>query len=53
MNLKAAKGFTEKCIWGHSGIIYEHYNKSRSELKDTKLEDYAKEFAAVYHQNEN
>ena len=53
MNLKAAKGFTEMYMGARSGIIYEHYNKSRSELKDNKLEDYAKEFAAVYHQNEN
>jgi len=35
----------------HSGRVFENYLKNRPALGSTKLKDFAKEFAAVYHQH--
>ncbi|QEC76766.1 NmrA family NAD(P)-binding protein [Mucilaginibacter ginsenosidivorax] len=50
MNPQTARGFTEMNAARLNGILYEDYYKHRPELGPHKLNDYAKEFAAIYHQ---
>lgn len=50
MTAEAAKGLVEMNAARHSGTLFEDYNKNRPVLGKVKLAEFAKEFAAVYHQ---
>lgn len=50
MSQQAASGIVEMNAGRRSGIIYEDFKKHRLVLGKTKLADFAKEFALVYHQ---
>jgi len=49
MNPKIAAGFVEMNASGHSGILYEDYNRNKPVLGKHKLADFAKEFAYVFN----
>lgn len=51
MNPQIAKGFIEMQASIRDGILYEDYYRNRPTLGKVKLTDFAKEFAAVYHQS--
>jgi len=50
MNPQVAKGFVEMNAGRHSGLLYEDYDRNKPVLGKTKLKEFAKEFATVYHQ---
>lgn len=50
MNPKIAKGLTEMNAGRVSGVLYEDYLRHRPVLQKTKVTDFAKEFAKLYHQ---
>ena len=50
MNPQIAKGFTEMNASRVNGVLYEDYYRHQPVLGSVKLKDFAKEFAAVYHQ---
>ncbi len=50
MNPQTAKGFVEMNAARRGGVLYEDYYRNRPTLGSIKLTDFAKEFAAVYHQ---
>jgi uncharacterized protein YbjT (DUF2867 family) len=50
MNPKTAAGFVEMNAARGNGLLYEDYNQHRPVLGKVKLKDFAKEFAAAYHQ---
>ncbi|EJL73604.1 SDR family oxidoreductase [Chryseobacterium populi] len=50
MNPDTAKGFVEMNAARRGGILYEDYNQHKPVLGKVKLEDFATEFAKVYHQ---
>lgn len=50
MSQQAASGIVEMNAGRRSGIMYEDFKKHRPVLGKTKLVDFAKEFALVYHQ---
>lgn len=50
MNPQSAKGFVEMNASRQNGVLYADYNQHRPQLGKVKLGDYAKEFAAIYHQ---
>ncbi len=52
MNPKTAAGLVEMNAGRRSGILYEDYNRNKPALGKIKLADFAKGFAAVYHQQE-
>lgn len=49
MNPLVAKGLTEMNAGRKSGVLYEDYNRNKPVLGKTKLDKFAKEFAAVYN----
>ncbi len=49
MNSGIAKGLVEMNAGRRNGILYEDYFRNRPTLSNTKLRDFAKEFAAVYN----
>ena len=49
MNPKIAAGFVEMNASGHSGILYEDYNRNKPVLGKHKLTDFAKEFAKDFN----
>lgn len=52
MNPQTAKGFMEMNAARRAGALYEDYNRNKPALGKVKITDFAKEFAAVYRQNE-
>jgi uncharacterized protein YbjT (DUF2867 family) len=50
MNESVASEFVEMNASIHSGKFYEDYNRNKPTLGKVKMKDFAKEFAAVYHQ---
>lgn len=50
MNPKTAKGFVEMNAARGNGVLYEDYYLHRPVLGKVKLKEFAKEFAAAYHQ---
>ncbi|WP_246229851.1 Rossmann-fold NAD(P)-binding domain-containing protein [Mucilaginibacter humi] len=50
MNPKIAAGLVEMYASLHTGLLAEDYFRNRPILGRTKMTDFAKEFAAVYHQ---
>ena len=50
MNPKTAKGVVEMNASRRGGILYEDYYRHQPVLGKTKLRDFAKQFAAAYHQ---
>jgi len=48
-NPMAAKGLVEMNAARTNGVLYEDYNTCKPELGHVKLDDFAKEFAAVYN----
>jgi uncharacterized protein YbjT (DUF2867 family) len=50
MNPAIARGLMEMNASRRGGILYEDYNRHKPTLGKVKIEDYAKEFAAVYNQ---
>lgn len=51
MNEKMVKGIVEMGAAGRSGKLYEDYYQHRPVLSQTKLKDYAKEFALEFNKN--
>lgn len=51
MNNKIAGGLVEMNASRRGGVLYEDYYRNKPELGKVKMEDFAKEFAAVYYQN--
>lgn len=51
MNPDVAKGLTEMYAALETGALAEDYFKNRPELGSTKMKDFAREFAAAYHNN--
>ncbi|SDQ71710.1 Uncharacterized conserved protein YbjT, contains NAD(P)-binding and DUF2867 domains [Chryseobacterium soldanellicola] len=49
MNPKTAKGFVEMNTARRESALYEDYYKNRPVLGKTKVKDFAKDFAKVYH----
>jgi len=49
MNAAFANGMIEMNAARRNGVLYEDYFRNRPTLSHTKLNDYAKEFAAVYN----
>lgn len=49
MNPQIANGFIEMQAAMRGGILYQDYFRNRPALGNSKLEDFAKEFAAVYN----
>ncbi len=50
MNPKTAKGFVEMNAARGNGVLYEDYYLHKPILGKVKLKEFAKEFAAAYHQ---
>lgn len=50
LNPAIAKGLVEMNASRRGGVLYEDYYRNKPVLGKTKLTDYAKEFAAAYHQ---
>lgn len=50
MNPETAKGFVEMNTARGNGVLYEDYEQHKPVLGKVKLKEFAKEFAAVYHQ---
>ncbi|HTJ52463.1 MAG TPA: NmrA family NAD(P)-binding protein, partial [Cyclobacteriaceae bacterium] len=50
MNPKTAKGFMEMNASRRGGILYEDYYRNKPTLGKVKVIDFAKEFAAAFHQ---
>jgi len=50
MNPSVAKGLVEMNAGRRSGVLYEDYNRNKPTLRRIKLKDFAKDFAAAYHQ---
>lgn len=50
MNPQTAKGFVELNAARHGSELYEDYHRNKPTLGRIKLKEFAKEFAAVYHQ---
>ncbi len=50
MNESLASQFVEMNAGIHTGKFYEDYNRNKPTLGKVKLKEFAKEFAAVYHQ---
>ena len=51
MNLSLAKGIVEMNAARKNGVLYEDYFRNSPTLSPTKLNDYAKEFAAMYNRS--
>lgn len=51
MNREIARGLVEMNASRGSGVLYEDYYHNKPELGKVKMKDFAKEFAAVYDQN--
>lgn len=51
MNPKIAEGLVEMNASRRGGVLYEDYYRHRPDLGKVKMKDFAKEFAAVYNQN--
>jgi len=51
MNPQTAKGFVEMNAARRGGVLYEDYYRHKPTLGRIKLEDFAKEFAALYNQH--
>jgi uncharacterized protein YbjT (DUF2867 family) len=51
MNPKIARGLVEMNASRGTGVLYEDYYRNKPELGKVKMKDFAKEFAAVYNQN--
>jgi hypothetical protein len=49
MNPRIAKGFMEMNAARRGGVLYEDYYLNKPTLGKIKLRDFAKEFAATYH----
>ena len=49
MNPAVAKGLTEMNAGRRNGVLYEDYNRNKPILGKTKLEIFAKDFAAAYN----
>lgn len=52
MNRQLARGFTEMHAAQCDGSIYEDYNKNKPGLSNVKLQDFAREFAIAFNQNQ-
>jgi uncharacterized protein YbjT (DUF2867 family) len=50
MSPQAANGIVKMNAGRRNGVLYEDYHKHRPVLGKTKVADFAKEFAKVYHQ---
>ena len=50
LNPNVAKGLVDMNEGRRSGVIYEDYNRNNPALGKTKLTEYSKHFATVYHQ---
>ena len=50
-NPQTAKGFVEMNAARANGVLYSDYLQNKPVLGVVKLKDFAREFAAVYHQN--
>jgi uncharacterized protein YbjT (DUF2867 family) len=50
MNPKTAKGVVEMNAARGNGLLYEDYRQHKPVLGNVKLKDFAKQFAAAYHQ---
>ena len=50
MNPQTAKGFVEMNASRRGGVLYEDYEHNRPTLGKVKLTEFAKEFAATFHQ---
>jgi hypothetical protein len=50
MNPKTAKGFVEMNAARGNSVLYEDYYLHKPVLGKVKLKEFAKEFAAAYHQ---
>lgn len=50
MNPETAKGFVEMNKARGNEVLYEDYNQNKPTLGKVKMKEFAKEFAAVYHQ---
>jgi len=51
INPKIAEGLVEMNASRRGGVLYEDYQRHKPELGKVKMKDFAKEFAAVYNQN--
>lgn len=51
MNAAIAKGLVEMNASRRGGVLYEDYNRHKPALGKTKMKDFAKDFAAAYHQS--
>jgi uncharacterized protein YbjT (DUF2867 family) len=51
MNPRIASGLVEMYAGFHSGLLMEDYYQNHPTLGKVKMTDFAKEFAAVYHQS--
>jgi uncharacterized protein YbjT (DUF2867 family) len=49
MNPEIARGYMEMNASRRGGVLYEDYLRNRPELSRTKLEDFARDFAAAYN----
>jgi uncharacterized protein YbjT (DUF2867 family) len=49
MNPETAKGFVEMNMARRGNVLYEDYYRNRPVLRKTKVKDFAKDFAKVYH----
>jgi len=50
MNPETAKGFVEMNAARGNEVLYEDYNQNKPTLGKVKMKEFAKEFAAAYHQ---
>lgn len=48
LSAEAADNYTEMGVAVRTGLMFKDYEKRRPQLSLTKLEDFAKEFAAAY-----
>lgn len=52
-NPQAAKGLVDMNAGRRTGTLYEDYHRNEPVLGNVKLTDFAKEFAAIYHNSRN
>jgi uncharacterized protein YbjT (DUF2867 family) len=52
MNPQTAKGYVEMNVGVRDGSLYEDFYNNKPQLGKVKLTDFAKDFAAAYHQNQ-
>lgn len=48
LSAEVAYNYTEMGVAVRTGLMFKDYEKRRPQLSPTKLEDFAKEFAAAY-----